>query len=83
MTNTTAKRPQPYAHFKLTKADDALIALMSDAHQGVLRLNGSSYEEIAKQLGIAAGTAKSRLHRARAYLVRLRNGESVRVVNRA
>jgi RNA polymerase sigma factor (sigma-70 family) len=54
------------------------IARLSDQHRAVLVLHdveGFTHEEIAAQLGVATGTSKAALSRARAKLRRYLNGE--------
>jgi DNA-directed RNA polymerase specialized sigma24 family protein len=55
----------------LTDADEFLLGQLPAAFAEILRQEGSM-EEIARRLNIAPGTVKSRTHRARAALDRLR-----------
>lgn len=60
----------------ITEADKLLIDRLSDAHQAILALQDQTYDAIAAALHIPGGTVRSRLHRARAALKRLRDRES-------
>ena len=64
-------RPQPFGNFDLRDSDDSLIAQMTPKHQAILWCKGG-YTEIAQKLNIPLGTVRSRLHRARAALVMMR-----------
>ena len=57
--------------YLLTEADDFLLGQLPQPFAEILRQEGSM-EEIAQRLNIAPGTVKSRTHRARAALDRLR-----------
>lgn len=59
------------AGYLLTEADEFLLSRLPEPYVEILRQEGSM-EEIAQRLHIALGTAKSRTHRARAALDRLR-----------
>lgn len=65
------KRTARYSHFALTPEDQDLIAQLPAEQQAALNSEGS-YATRAEQMGVAIGTVRSRLHRARAALVRLR-----------
>ncbi|HEY2837289.1 MAG TPA: sigma factor-like helix-turn-helix DNA-binding protein [Rhizomicrobium sp.] len=65
------KRTARYSRFELTPEDQDLIAQLPAEQQAALRSEGS-YASRAEQMGVAIGTVRSRLHRARAALVRLR-----------
>jgi DNA-directed RNA polymerase specialized sigma24 family protein len=65
------KRAQKHQHFMLTSADEALVAMLPPEQQAALRSEGS-YAQRAEQMGVAIGTVRSRLHRARNALVKLR-----------
>jgi RNA polymerase sigma factor (sigma-70 family) len=57
---------------------ERLLARLSDQHRAVLVLHdieGFTHEEIGRQLGVATGTSKATLSRARATLRRYLNGE--------
>lgn len=56
---------------KITDADAPLIAKLPEDYRQALTMTGP-YEERAAQLGVAVGTIKSRLNRARAALVAAR-----------
>ena len=77
------KRAARFSRFALEPEDQDLIAQLPVEQQTALRSEGS-YASRAEQMGVAIGTVRSRLHRARAALVRLRetrdasgNGEAV------
>lgn len=57
--------------YLLTEGDEFLLGQLSQPFAEILRQEGSM-EEIAQRLNIAPGTVKSRTHRARAALDRLR-----------
>jgi hypothetical protein len=61
--------------FVIFESDEPLFAALKPDHQNVLRLTGS-YAEMGEQLQVPAGTLRSRLHRARAALVALRQKHS-------
>lgn len=65
------RRVQKFQHFALTPGDEALIAALPPEQQAALRAEGS-YAERAERMGVAVGTVRSRLHRARSALVKLR-----------
>jgi DNA-directed RNA polymerase specialized sigma24 family protein len=65
------KRTARYSRFELTPDDQDLIARLPAEQQAALHSEGS-YASRAEQMGVAIGTVRSRLHRARAALVRLR-----------
>lgn len=59
-----ARRAMPETHLALERA----IAMLPDGARAVLVLHdveGYKYEEIARLLGVAVGTVKAQLHRAR------------------
>jgi RNA polymerase sigma-70 factor (ECF subfamily) len=60
--------------FTFQPSDAPHIARLSKRHAECLALSrgGASYEAMAISLGIPVGTVKSRVHRARAKIVRLR-----------
>jgi len=66
-----AVRGQKYFHFVVLPEDAPLIDQLPPDQQNVLRSEGS-YAERAGKLGIPIGTLRSRLHRARDALLRLR-----------
>jgi DNA-directed RNA polymerase specialized sigma24 family protein len=76
-TNPSMQNPRPekrmakYSRFALLPEDEELIAQLPPEQQAALRSEGS-YAARAEQMGVAIGTVRSRLHRARAALVRLR-----------
>ena len=57
--------------YLLTEADEFLLGQLPAPFAEILREEGSM-EEIARRLHVAPGTVKSRTHRARAALDRLR-----------
>jgi DNA-directed RNA polymerase specialized sigma24 family protein len=57
--------------YLLTESDEFLLSQLPEPYVEILRQEGSM-EEIARRLNIALGTVKSRTHRARAALDRLR-----------
>jgi hypothetical protein len=64
-------RNQKYLHFRLLPGDEALIEQLSPGQRAILKSDGS-YVKRAEDLGIAIGTVRSRLHRAREALSQLR-----------
>ena len=69
------KRIQRFIRFVLKPGDEELIGQLSTNQQAILAVKGS-YEERGMRLGIPPGTVRSRLHRARSALVRLREGRT-------
>jgi DNA-directed RNA polymerase specialized sigma24 family protein len=57
--------------YLLTESDEFLLSQLPEPYVEILRQEGSM-EDIARRLNIALGTVKSRTHRARAALDRLR-----------
>ena len=57
--------------YHLTEADEFLLGQLPAPFVEILRQEGSM-EDIARRLNVAPGTVKSRTHRARAALDRLR-----------
>ena len=57
--------------YLLTEADEFLLGQLPAPFAEILRQEGSM-EEIARRLNVAPGTVKSRTHRARAALDKLR-----------
>ena len=68
-------RGAPFRGFVIFEADQPLMATMRVVDQAVL-LAKASYLEIAERLGVPPGTVRSRLHRARAALLELRQKQS-------
>jgi DNA-directed RNA polymerase specialized sigma24 family protein len=66
------KRQQKYMNFKLRSEDKALLELLPERQRELLTAEGS-YLEIASRFGLPIGTVRSRLHRARAALEKLRH----------
>jgi len=78
-SQTISKRPlrkQRYLHFELLPSDEKLIEQLPPEQQKVLRSEGS-YAKRAQEIGVAIGTIRSRLHRAREALSRLRASSEV------
>lgn len=72
MTPQERRKGKPsYVDFKITEADKPLIEKLKPEYRQILSLSGSMVA-LAKDLDIAQGTVKSRLHRARAALIALR-----------
>ena len=65
------ERKQRYVGFALQPGDDRLLASLPEAQRVLLETQGR-YKDRAERLGIPIGTVRSRLHRARAALERLR-----------
>jgi DNA-directed RNA polymerase specialized sigma24 family protein len=70
------KREQKYLRFTLQPGDTHLLDQLPAPQREALLCDGS-YVERAEKLGIPVGTLRSRLHRARAALEALRNGQGV------
>jgi polysaccharide pyruvyl transferase WcaK-like protein len=69
------KRPQKYTGFALQPGDEELLDQLSPQQQEILRSKGP-YNDLAAALGVAVGTIKSRLHRARASLSAVRESSA-------
>lgn len=67
----TPRRPR--ARFHQTPENEPLLEKLVPEHRDVLAASGS-YEDIAAQLSLPVGTVKSRLHRARKALEKMRAG---------
>jgi len=65
------KRPQKYTGMELQPGDEEFLDRLSPRHQEILRTKGT-YHDLAAAFGVAVGTIRSRLHRARAALFALR-----------
>ena len=65
------KRKQKFVGFALQPGDDALLPSLPEAQRLLLQTDGN-YKDRAERLGIPIGTVRSRLHRARTALERLR-----------
>lgn len=70
------KREQKFLRFKLTPEDVALLDQLPAPQREAILCDGT-YQERAAKLNIPVGTVRSRLHRARAALEALRNGQGV------
>jgi DNA-directed RNA polymerase specialized sigma24 family protein len=66
------RRRQTFLQFKLRPSDGALLDLLPAKYRELLISDGS-YKERSERLGIPIGTVRSRIHRARVALERLRN----------
>lgn len=64
-------REQKYLNFRVRPDDESLIAQLPPDQQSILRSHGT-YAKRAEEFGVAVGTIRSRLHRARGALSRLR-----------
>ena len=69
------KRPQKYLHFALQPGDEELVAKLPPFQQAALRSEGS-YANNARELNVPIGTFRSRLHRARAAIVKMRENRT-------
>lgn len=69
------KQPRKYMGFALQPRDEGLLALLPDKQREIL-LSKGKYREQAATFGVAVGTIRSRLHRARAALSALRQSSS-------
>ena len=65
------KRPQKYTGMALQPGDETFLDQLSPGQQEILRSKGT-YHDLAAVFGVAVGTIRSRLHRARAALFALR-----------
>jgi DNA-directed RNA polymerase specialized sigma24 family protein len=65
------KRPQKYMGFALQPSDEELLEQLSLQQREILTSKGT-YNDLAATFGVAVGTIRSRLHRARASLAALR-----------
>ena len=71
-TPATAKRRYNYLRFQLQPGDEAFLNLLPE-EQRVLLVADGRYVDKAAQFNIPVGTVRSRIHRARATIARLRN----------
>jgi DNA-directed RNA polymerase specialized sigma24 family protein len=71
----TEKRVQKFLDFTFVPGDEALVARLPPAQQRVL-LSEGTYATRAQEHGIPIGTVRSRLHRAREALVKLRESHA-------
>jgi hypothetical protein len=71
----STRRQQKFSDFKLQPGDSALLPSLSAEQRTVLECEGQ-YKDRAQQLGLPIGTVRSRLHRARAALLRLREEQA-------
>jgi DNA-directed RNA polymerase specialized sigma24 family protein len=74
-TLSPKKRAQKYNGFALRPGDEELLDQLSPQQQKIL-LSEGPYNDLAAALGVAVGTLKSRLHRARAALSALRESSA-------
>jgi RNA polymerase sigma-70 factor (ECF subfamily) len=71
--------PDAEARLELARTLEAIGALPIEYREPLLlSASGVSYDEIARMLGIAVGTVKIRVHRARLKLVAATEGTTVR-----
>jgi RNA polymerase sigma-70 factor, ECF subfamily len=71
--------PDAEARMELARTLEAIGALPIEYREPLLlSASGVSYDEIARMLGIAEGTVKIRVHRARLKLVAATSGTTVR-----
>jgi DNA-directed RNA polymerase specialized sigma24 family protein len=70
--NPQEKRKQRFLRFKLQPGDESLLELMPARQRDLINASGS-YQELAQRFGMPIGTVRSRLHRARAALEKLRD----------
>lgn len=61
-----------FRNFTITQEDAQLLPQLSDEHREILAALPRSYAELATDLKMPIGTVRSRLHRARVALVKLR-----------
>ena len=73
------KRVQKFQHFTLEPGDEKLLEELPPYQQAILRSEGS-YLQRAEKLGVAVGTIRSRLHRARTALEKLRHRQSTEMI---
>ena len=69
------KRSQKFLHYKLQPGDAALLEQLPK-RQAELILAEGSYQDMANRFNLPIGTVRSRLHRARAALEKLRDGHA-------
>ncbi len=69
------KRSSRYLNFKLQPGDEALLDLLPQRQSELMTAEGS-YQEIAQRFNLPIGTVRSRLHRARAALEKLRESQA-------
>ena len=70
----TVRRKAKYLNFAFLSGDSELLSSLSEEQRAVLTASGP-YKERAEKLGLPIGTVRSRLHRARAALERLRSNK--------
>ena len=71
LASQLAKHPEQQGHMDLKDFRDALETLPDDQREALVLIgaNGFSYEEAAEIIGVAVGTVKSRVSRARTRLM--------------
>ena len=76
-TDSLAEKGRQEGHMAFLDLRDALSELPEDQREAVLMVGaaGLTYDEAAEIIGVAAGTVKSRVSRARARLSELMGGE--------
>ena len=75
---TLATHPAQYGHLDMADFKAAMQKLPDDQREALILVgaSGFSYEDAAKICGVAIGTTKSRVNRARTHLARRLNIES-------
>jgi DNA-directed RNA polymerase specialized sigma24 family protein len=68
----SSRRAQRFLGFELSESDEALLIRLPRPQREILQSQGD-YKTRAQELGIPIGTVRSRLHRARAALEKLRH----------
>lgn len=66
-----ARTDAGHRNFKLSEEDKPLLDKLTLPHRQILLAEGS-YSQIAAAIGVAVGTVRSRLNRARAALTKAR-----------
>lgn len=74
---TTEKRKQKFLGFAFEPGDAELLPSLPEGQRQLLQTEGQ-YKDRAQKLGLPIGTVRSRLHRARAALLRLREEHPAR-----
>jgi DNA-directed RNA polymerase specialized sigma24 family protein len=74
------KRPLKYLRFKLQPGDKELFDLLPPRQRELIEAEGS-YLDLARRFNLPIGTVRSRLHRARAALERLRQTHGAQTGN--
>lgn len=69
------KRQQRFLRFKLQPGDEANLSQLTESQRQLISAEGG-YKELSERFNMPLGTVRSRLHRARAALIALRDGAS-------